>query len=110
MSERDWLAERLEAERPQLRAVAYRLLGSKGKAGDAVQEAWLRLAGRDPERIKNLGAWLATVVARVALNMLRARRSRPEESIDADEQNVEIADTRSETLRSGRRCSPTRSA
>jgi len=82
MSERDRLAERFEAERPRLRAVAYRLLGSPSDADDAVQEAWLRLNRSDAEAIESLEAWLTTVVARVALNMLRSRRTRREEPFD----------------------------
>jgi RNA polymerase sigma factor (sigma-70 family) len=82
VNERDWLAERFESERPQLRAVAYRMLGSLSEADDAVQEAWLRLARSDASGIQNLGAWLTTVVGRVCLDMLRTRRSRREEPLD----------------------------
>jgi RNA polymerase sigma-70 factor (ECF subfamily) len=82
MTERDRLAEKFEAERPRLRAVAYRLLGSPSEAEDAVQEAWLRLNRSDADSIESLEAWLTTVVARVALNMLRSRRSRREEPFD----------------------------
>ncbi|HEU0115617.1 MAG TPA: sigma-70 family RNA polymerase sigma factor [Thermomicrobiales bacterium] len=82
MPERDWLAERFDANRPHLRAVAYRMLGSLSEAEDAVQEAWLRLSRADANDIDNLGGWLTTVVARVSLDMLRSRRSRREESID----------------------------
>jgi RNA polymerase sigma-70 factor (ECF subfamily) len=81
MQERERLAERFEAERPRLRAVAYRMLGSLSEADDAVQEAWLRLSRSDAAAIENLGAWLTTVVARVSLNMLRARGARHEEPI-----------------------------
>jgi RNA polymerase sigma factor (sigma-70 family) len=77
--ERDWLAEQFEAHRRHLRAVAYRMLGSVSDADDAVQEAWLRLSRSDPTRIDNLGGWLTTVVARVCLNMLKARTARREE-------------------------------
>jgi RNA polymerase sigma-70 factor, ECF subfamily len=77
--ERDWLAEQFEAHRRHLRAVAYRMLGSVSDADDAVQEAWLRLSGSDQTRIDNLGGWLTTVVARVCLNMLKARKARREE-------------------------------
>src|SRR5919106_4018619 len=83
MDERDWLAERFEEHRPRLRAVAYRMLGSLSEADDAVQEAWLRLSRSDAEEIENLGGWLTTVVGRVALNMLRSRKSRREDSLDA---------------------------
>jgi RNA polymerase sigma factor (sigma-70 family) len=82
VTERDWLAERFEAERPQLRAVAYRMLGSLSETDDAVQEAWLRLNRSDASGIQNLGAWLTTVVGRVCLDMLRTRRSRREEPLD----------------------------
>ena len=75
----DWLAERFEEQRPHLRAVAYRMLGSLSEADDAVQEAWLRLSRSDADAIENLGGWLTTVVGRVSLDMLRSRRSRREE-------------------------------
>ena len=78
MHDSDRLAERFEEHRSRLTAVAYRLLGSSGEADDAVQEAWLRLSRSDPSAIVNLRAWLTTVVSRVCLNMLQARRSRPE--------------------------------
>src|SRR5919202_1689789 len=81
MNERDWLAERFEAHRPHLRAVAYRMLGSLSEADDAVQEAWLRLSRTDSGAVENLAGWLTTVTARVALDMLRARRSRQEEPL-----------------------------
>ncbi len=83
MNERDWLADRFEERRTRLRAVAYRMLGSLGEADDAVQEAWLRLSRTDSDAIENLDAWLTTVVARVSLNMLRARKTRREEPLDA---------------------------
>src|SRR5689334_18473640 len=82
MNERDWLTERFEERRTRLRAVAYRMLGSLSEADDAVQEAWLRLNRTDAHTIENLDAWLTTVVARVSLNMLRARRARREEPIE----------------------------
>ncbi|MFJ1794209.1 sigma-70 family RNA polymerase sigma factor [Kitasatospora griseola] len=75
------LAERFEAQRPRLRAVAYRMLGSLGEAEDAVQEAWLRL-DRHAEEVENLGGWLTTVVSRVCLNELRSRSRRREEELD----------------------------
>jgi RNA polymerase sigma-70 factor (ECF subfamily) len=77
MDEHDVLAERFEAHRSRLRAVAYRTLGSASEADDAVQEAWLRLSRSDPGTIENLGGWLTTVVARVCLNMLQSRRDEP---------------------------------
>jgi RNA polymerase sigma factor (sigma-70 family) len=82
MIENGWLAERFEEHRAHLRAVAYRMLGSLSEADDAVQEAWLRLSRADARSIENLGGWLTTVVARVCLNVLRARRTRPEEPLD----------------------------
>ncbi len=78
MDERKWLAERFEEQRPRLRAVAYRMLGSLGEAEDAVQEAWLRLSGTAQGEVDDLGAWLTTVVARISLNMLRSRKTRSE--------------------------------
>src|SRR2546421_6624962 len=81
MNERDWLAERFEEHRTHLRAVAYRMVGSLSEADDAVQEAWLRLSRTDASEVENLGGWLTTVVGRVSLNRLRARRSRREEPL-----------------------------
>src|SRR4030095_3497579 len=83
MDERDWLAERFQEHRPRLRAVAYRMLGSTSEADDAVQEAWIRLSRSDAGEIQNLEAWLVTVVGRVALNLLRSRKTRREEPLDA---------------------------
>jgi len=83
MDERDWLAERFQAHRPRLRAVAYRMLGSVSEADDAVQETWIRLSRSAAGEIDNLEAWLVTAVGRVALNMLRARKTRREEPLDA---------------------------
>jgi RNA polymerase sigma factor (sigma-70 family) len=81
MDEHDWLAERFEAHRTRMRAVAYRMLGSLSEADDAVQEAWLRLSRADTSDVENLGGWLTTIVARVCLNMLHARKSRREEPL-----------------------------
>src|ERR687896_107909 len=83
MPEGEWLAERFEAHRTHLRGVAYRMLGSLSEADDAVQEAWLRLSRSGSSGVENLGGWLTTVVARVCLDMLRSRKSRHEESLDA---------------------------
>ena len=82
MSEHDWLAERFEENRPHLRAVAYRMLGSSAEADDAVQETWLRLSRAGVGGVENLGGWLTTIVARVSLNMLRSRTLRREEPMD----------------------------
>ncbi len=83
MNESEWLAERFEEHRSHLRAVAYRMLGSLAEADDALQEAWIRLSRTDTSGVENLGGWLTTVVARVCLTMLQARRSRREEPLDA---------------------------
>jgi len=77
------LADRFDRQRPQLRAVAYRILGSVSEADDAVQETWLRLARIDAEQIDSLERWLTTVVARICLNLLRSRRSRGEQPLDS---------------------------
>ena len=81
MDEQEWLALRFEEQRPRLRAVAYRMLGSLTEADDAVQDAWLRLSRTDTSEVENLAGWLTTVVARVSLNMLRSRKSRREEPL-----------------------------
>ena len=83
MNQHEWLAERFEANRNRLRAVAYRMLGSTSEADDAVQEAWLRLSRSGTSGIDNLAGWLTTVVARVCLDMLRARKARREEPLEA---------------------------
>src|SRR3954462_3509237 len=82
MNEHDVLAERFEANRTHLRAVAYRMLGSLSEADDAVQEAWLRLSRTDASRVENLGGWLRTVVARFSLAMLRSRHARREQPLE----------------------------
>ncbi len=81
MRDRDVLAARFEEERPRLRRIAYRMLGTVDEADDAVQEVWIKLSRTDESEIENLGAWLTTVVSRVCLDMLRARRSRREEFV-----------------------------
>jgi RNA polymerase sigma factor (sigma-70 family) len=81
MADTELLAAAFEEHRPHLRAVAYRLLGSTTDADDAVQDAWLRLSSADAIAVGNLGGWLTTVVARISLNMLRARRHRREEPV-----------------------------
>ncbi len=82
MTPHDFLADRFQGHRPHLKAVAYRMLGSLSEAEDAVQEAWLRLARSDSGDIDNLGGWLTTVVGRVCLDMLRARKARREEPLE----------------------------
>jgi RNA polymerase sigma-70 factor (ECF subfamily) len=84
MEERVWLTERFERNRPHLRAIAYRMLGSMSEADDAVQEAWLRIRDQDPSGVENMQAWLTTIVGRVCLNMLRARRARKERPIESE--------------------------
>src|SRR5437879_8822807 len=102
MNQHDWMAELFEAHRQRLRTVAYRMLGSRSEADDAVQETWLRLSRADTSGVQNLGGWLTTVVGRVCLDMLRARASRREEAIapqlpdpaGADpQQEAELADS-----------------
>jgi RNA polymerase sigma factor (sigma-70 family) len=83
MDEQAWLADRFEEHRTHLRAVAYRMLGSLTEADDAVQDAWLRLSRSDAGEVENLGGWLTTTVARVCLNILRARNARREVSFEA---------------------------
>ena len=82
MTDADLLARRFETDRARLRAIAYRMLGSRTDAEDAVQEAWLRLSRAGDANVENLGGWLTTVVARVCLDMLRVRRARREEFAD----------------------------
>lgn len=84
MHDTDWLAQRFEEHRTRLTAVAYRMLGSASEADDAVQEAWLRLSRSDTDSIENLGSWLTTVLSRVCLNVLQARRTRPEVPLGPD--------------------------
>jgi len=81
VTDRDWLAEEFEERRPQLRTIAYRMLGSVAESDDAVQEAWLRLSRTDAAAIASLDAWLTTVVGRICLDMLRARRARHDDPI-----------------------------
>ena len=104
MTDADLLALRFEAHRDRLRAVALRMLGSTGEADDAVQEAWLRLNRTDADAVDNLGGWLTTVVARVCLDMLRARAS--EEGLGRRPRSSRRPRPPPRT----RRCWPTRSA
>jgi RNA polymerase sigma factor (sigma-70 family) len=84
VSERDRMAAQFEEHRPRLRAVAHRMVGSLGEADDALQDAWLRVDRADTSGVENPGGWLTTVVARVCLNLLRAREARREEELSAD--------------------------
>jgi RNA polymerase sigma-70 factor, ECF subfamily len=85
VDEAEWLAARFEEQRPRLRAVAYRMLGSRAEAEDAVQDAWLRLSHADAAAVENLAGWLTTVVSRECLRLLRSRRTRREEPLPAGE-------------------------
>ena len=108
MDEHDWLAERFEADRTHLRAVAYRMLGSLSEADDAVQEAWLRLSRSGANGVENLGGWLTTVVARVCLDMLRSGASRREDPFGGQMPESPASPDDGPTP-STKRCSPTRS-
>ena len=92
MREKNFWAERFEAERGRLGAVAFRMLGSRSEAEDAVQETWLRMERAGGDSIDNIGGWLTTVVGRICLDMLRARTKRREDPIDGDEGEVQHAD------------------
>jgi RNA polymerase sigma-70 factor (ECF subfamily) len=81
MNDEQSYAEQFQRQRPQLVGLAYRMLGSMAEAEDAVQEAWLRLSGSDADSVTNLGGWLTTVVGRICIDLLRARRSRNEDYI-----------------------------
>jgi RNA polymerase sigma factor (sigma-70 family) len=83
MNELEVLANRFEEQRPHLRAVAYRMLGSLSEADDAVQETWLHVSRADTGEIENLRGWLTTITARVCLNTLKSRKARPEEPVGA---------------------------
>ena len=80
MDNPDWLAERFEEHRAHLRAVAYRMLGALAEADEAVQDSWLRVSRAGADGIENLRGWLTTIVARVCLNALQARKARPEDA------------------------------
>jgi RNA polymerase sigma-70 factor (ECF subfamily) len=83
MDDTEWISDRFEEHRARLRAVAYRMLGSVADADDAVQDAWVRASRADASEVDNIAAWLTTIVARVCLNMLRARNVRRAEPLDA---------------------------
>ena len=91
MHEKKLLVEPFEANRAHLRGVAFRMLGSRSEADDAVQEAWLRLSRADAQEVENLSGWLTTVVARVCLDMLRARKARREEPVGGDVAETDAA-------------------
>lgn len=79
MNNHNWLIEQFEAHRNHLQSVAYRILGSRNEADDAIQESWIRFSHSDTSRVENMGGWLTTIVSRVCLDMLRSRKSRPED-------------------------------
>jgi RNA polymerase sigma-70 factor (ECF subfamily) len=93
MDEKAWLAQRFEANRGHLHAVAYRMLGSAAEADDAVQEAWLRLSRSDTSEVDNLAGWLTTVVSRVCLNMLQSRKTRREVPLEPAGAAADVSDT-----------------
>src|SRR5437763_13633913 len=82
MTPEQWQAEQFEQHRGHLVAIAQRMLGSSAEAEDAVQEAWLRLSRSDSGQVENLRGWLTTVVSRICLDMLRARKARPEQLVE----------------------------
>jgi len=90
MDEHEWLAERFEEHRSHLRAVAYRMLGSRSEADDAVQEAWIRVSRSDTSGVENLRGWLTTIVARLCLDMLRSRTARAEEPLEGSAHAPEL--------------------
>ncbi len=106
MSDSDFLAGRFEEQRPHLRAVAYRMLGSLSEADDAVQESWFRLNRSDVSGVENLAGWLTTVVGRVCLDMPRSRESRREERAKRAAPSPRRAAARPGRIhrRPGRRC------
>src|SRR5262245_55654201 len=85
MEKQVWLAEQFEGYRSHLRSVAYRMLGSLSEADDAVQASWLNVSRSDISGVDNLGGWLTTVVARICLDMLRARKAHQTEDIETHE-------------------------
>jgi RNA polymerase sigma factor, sigma-70 family len=88
----EWLAEQFEAHRSHLQGVAYRMLGSLYEAEDAVQESWFRLSRSDTSNVKNLGGWMTTVVSRICLDMLRSRKARREETMEAHLTEITVSD------------------
>jgi len=84
VDQHEWLAGEFEARRGQLRAMAYRMLGSTAEADDALQDAWLRASRADTTGVENIGGWLTTIVSRTCLDMLRSRTSKREQAIDTD--------------------------
>ena len=89
MDESDWIAGQFQANRSHLEGMAYRMLGSRAEAEDAVQEAWLKVMRADRDAIENLSGWLTTVTGRVCLDRLRSRRVRREDASGFDFPDVE---------------------
>ena len=89
MGEIEWVADQFQASRPRLEGMAYRMLGSRTEAEDAVQEAWLKVMRADPDAVENLSGWLTTVTGRVCLDRLRSRRARPEDAVGVELPDVE---------------------
>jgi RNA polymerase sigma factor (sigma-70 family) len=96
VADNDWLAQRFESDRAQLRAVASRMLGPGPEADDVVQEAWLRLSRSGAEGVANLTGWLTTVVARLCLDVLRGRRARPDQPLGDEWPEVRTGESRGE--------------
>ena len=96
--EQEWLADRFEEQRPHLRAVAFRMLGSLAEADDAVQDTWLRVSRSGADGVENIGGWMTTIVARVCLNELRSRSVRREESINRELVDLTTAAPEEEVL------------
>ena len=94
MDDSEWLADRFEEQRPRLRSVAYRMLGSITEADDALQDAWLRVNRAGADDVDNMNGWLTTIVARVCLNMLRARNRRREEFFEEHLPDPIVSDVR----------------
>jgi RNA polymerase sigma factor (sigma-70 family) len=92
MTDPDWLAARFEEQRPHLRSVAYRMLGSLAEADDAVQDAWLRASRADADDVENMGGWLTTIVARLCLDRLRARNAHREDLVGVQLPDPVVAD------------------
>jgi RNA polymerase sigma factor (sigma-70 family) len=99
--EADWTAARFSEHRAYLRSVAYRMLGSLSEADDAVQESWLRLSRANASEVANLRAWLTTLVSRVCLDMLRARKARREDPLDVHVPDLIVTSLRGDVLPGG---------
>ncbi|WP_030156963.1 sigma-70 family RNA polymerase sigma factor [Glycomyces sp. NRRL B-16210] len=94
----EFTVQRFEEHREHLRAVAYRMLGSSSEADDAVQETWMRFARTDTADVENLRGWLTTVVSRICLNLLRSRRTRREDALDAEPPQIAASDPEADAV------------